>query len=56
MLRQLENLLAEEMVILPLMTHDQVGVAWWPDEVEGPAVNQGQGVAWNLATWRVPAG
>jgi peptide/nickel transport system substrate-binding protein len=56
LLRQLENLLAEEMVILPLMTHDQVGVAWWPDEVEGPAVNQGQGVAWNLATWRVPAG
>lgn len=52
LLRQLENLLAEEMVILPLITHDRVAVAWWPNEVEGPAVNQGQGVAWNIATWR----
>ena len=49
---EMEQILADEVVIIPLVVRDDVGVAWWGDRVEGPRLNPVGGIAWNVASWR----
>jgi ABC-type transport system substrate-binding protein len=46
-----EGILADQMVVVPLMTADRPGVAYRADELSGPATNPAEGVAWNIAEW-----
>lgn len=52
LLSQMEDLLADQVVFIPLIVRDDIGAAWWPGAVEGPALNPHGGIAWNVATWR----
>ncbi len=49
-----ENLLAENLVLLPLMVHELVGAAWWGDEVTGVTLDPYTGVTGTIGEWRVP--
>ncbi len=49
---EMEQILADEVVIIPLIVRDDVGAAWWADRVAGPRLNVYSGIAWNVASWR----
>lgn len=51
-----EQILADELVLLPLIVSHLDGVGHWPAAVLGVASNPGQGILWNVDTWRVPSG
>ena len=51
LLRRAEEILVEQMVLLPLVGHQQLGVAYWADEVGGVRLNPARGIAWNLEEW-----
>ncbi len=55
LLAEAESILAEELVILPLVHRDVEGAAWWDSAVEGIAVHPWAPVTWNIASWRQPA-
>lgn len=52
LLVQMEEILADQVVIVPLIVRDDLGLAWSGSEVSGPALNPAGGVAWNAALWR----
>ncbi len=52
LLLEAEQMLAENMVFLPIAPAGQVAVVWWGDEVTGPAVHPLAGIAWNVETWQ----
>lgn len=52
LLAEAEALLAEELVLLPLIVHEMDAAAVWVDEVEGVVVNPGRGALWNVESWR----
>jgi ABC-type transport system substrate-binding protein len=52
LLVQAEALLADEVVVIPLVVHEEVGAAWWADEITGLRVNPAGGIAWNAEAWR----
>lgn len=47
-----EDILADQVVIIPLLVADQVGVAV-RDGITGPGVNRYQGLMWNADEWHV---
>ncbi len=47
-----EEILADQVVFIPLVVRDDVGVAWWASRVEGVTLNPYGGIAWNVASWR----
>ena len=47
-----EEILADQVVVIPLIVRDDIGVAWWGSRVEGVILNPFAGVAWNVASWR----
>ncbi|MBI5157134.1 MAG: hypothetical protein HZA58_03870 [Acidimicrobiia bacterium] len=49
---EMEQILADEVVIIPLVVRDDTGVAWWSDRLDGPLLNAFGGIAWNVASWR----
>ena len=49
-----EQILADEAVIIPLMVHEEVGAAWWAEEVAGIWIDSLAGPMWNVAEWRDP--
>ncbi|MCB2224254.1 MAG: hypothetical protein KQH83_08785 [Actinobacteria bacterium] len=51
-----EELLAEQVVLLPLVVHEESGAVVWTDRVEGVGANPYQSELWDVETWRVPAG
>jgi len=54
LLIEAEAILAEQVVILPLILSSDIGLAHWPDTVAGVTINRVQGPLWNVDTWRVP--
>lgn len=56
LLVEAEQILADEVVLLPLIVSHLEGTGYWPAAVTGVASNPHQGVLWNVDTWRVPAG
>ncbi len=54
LLVEAEGILADQVVILPLILAGEVGVGYWPSAVSGIAVNPVQGPLWNVDVWRVP--
>ena len=52
LLAEAESILADELVLLPLIIHEQTGAAVWADEIEGVVVNPAQSTLWNAETWR----
>ena len=55
LLVQAEAILADQVVILPLILSGQVGIAYWPEAVTGVRINPVQGPLWNVDIWRVPS-
>lgn len=49
---EMEQILADEVVIIPLVVRDDVGAAWWSDRLDGPRLNPFAGIAWNVASWK----
>jgi len=47
-----EEILADQVVIIPLIVRDDVGAAWWGSRLEGIRLNPFAGIAWNVASWR----
>lgn len=56
LLIEAEQILADQVVLLPLIVSHLTGTGYWPAAVAGVASNPRQGVLWNVDTWRVPAG
>ena len=54
LLRRAETLLAGQVVLIPLVRHGTVGMAWWGDQVVGPAPSPAGGPFWNLEEWADP--
>jgi len=52
LLVEAEQILASELVILPLITHQAVGAAVWADEIIGLTANPAQSELWAVETWR----
>jgi ABC-type transport system substrate-binding protein len=50
-----ETLLAERMVLLPLIVHEQSGAVLWADQVSGITANPAQSELWDVENW-VPSG
>jgi ABC-type transport system substrate-binding protein len=50
-----EALLAEEVVLIPLVHRRMDAVAWWPDRIEGPIVHPRRPITWNMDAWIRPA-
>lgn len=48
----MESILAAEVVLIPLVVRDDIGVAFWGGRVDGPRLNLEAGIAWNVALWR----
>ncbi len=46
-----EDVLAAQLVIIPLVTLDRPGIAFRPDLLAGPSMNPVDGAVWNVATW-----
>ncbi len=51
-LLEAEQILADAMVLLPIAAAGRVGIAWWDDEVVGPAIHPQAGVLWNVEEWQ----
>ena len=56
LLVEAEAILADQVVILPLILSGNSGIAYWPEAVAGVRINPVQGPLWNVDTWRVPVG
>jgi len=56
LLVEAESILADQVVLLPLILSGDLGIAYWPDAVQGLRINPVQGPLWNVDTWRVPTG
>jgi ABC-type transport system substrate-binding protein len=56
LLVEAEQILANEMVLLPLVVSHIDGTIHWPAAVTGVEANPRQGVLWNVDTWRRPTG
>jgi ABC-type transport system substrate-binding protein len=54
MLVEAEQILASEMIVLPLIVSHLEGTISWPTAVIGVEANSRQGVLWNVDTWRRP--
>ncbi len=54
LLVEAESILADQVVILPLILAGELGIAYWPEAVTGVRINRVQGPLWNVDTWRVP--
>ena len=54
LLTEAEAILAEQVVILPLILSGDIGLAHWPNTVTGVTINRVQGPLWNVDTWRIP--
>jgi ABC-type transport system substrate-binding protein len=54
LLVEAETLLAENLVIVPLIVHELTGAAWWSGEVTGVALDPYGGVTGTIGEWRVP--
>ena len=54
LLVEAESLLAEEVVIIPLVARRLDAVAWWADELAGPVPNPRMPITWNIETWSRP--
>jgi ABC-type transport system substrate-binding protein len=54
LLIEAEELLARNLVIIPLIVHDSIGAAWWDDEVTGVSLDPFGGVMTTVGEWRVP--
>lgn len=52
LLRAMEEILADQVVIIPLIVRDDIGAAWRDGVVSGPVLNPYGGIAWNVAEWR----
>ena len=51
-----EEMLADQVVLIPLIVGGVDGVAVWPDSVAGVTLNPMGSLAWNVDIWRRPAG
>jgi len=51
LLLRAEEILAGRLVLLPLVVHEEVGVAYWSNEIAGVRINPARGIAWNLEEW-----
>ena len=49
-----ESILADEVVIVPLVYRRLDAMAWWGADLEGPIVNPRQSLLWNVEEWRRP--
>ena len=54
LLQRAETILAEQAVIIPLLTHDAIGVAWWADSVVGIELDPLGRPLWNVEFWADP--
>ena len=52
LLIEAEQILADEVVLLPLIVSHLEGTAHWPERILGVEANPYQGVLWNVDTWR----
>ncbi len=52
LLVEAEQILASELVILPLITHQAAGAVVWGDEITGVTANPAQSELWAVETWR----
>lgn len=52
LLAEAERILASELVILPLITHQAAGAVVWGDEITGVTANPAQSELWAVETWR----
>ncbi|MFH1104530.1 MAG: ABC transporter substrate-binding protein [Actinomycetota bacterium] len=46
-----EGILVDQVVIIPLVLSERVGLAYRPGELSGPATNAAEGAMWNVAEW-----
>lgn len=54
LLVEAEQLLADDLVIVPLVADEFVGAAWWGDAVSGVSLDRLVGVTATIGEWRVP--
>jgi len=52
LLAAMEQILVDEVVIIPLVVRDDIGAAWWASRLAGLELNPYAGLAWNVASWR----
>ncbi|OFW66692.1 MAG: hypothetical protein A2Z12_08715 [Actinobacteria bacterium RBG_16_68_21] len=51
LVEEAEAMLADQVVIIPLIVSDFTGIAFRPAQLAGPAPNSAEGALWNVATW-----
>lgn len=51
LIEEAERILADQVVIIPLIVSGRIGVAFRPGELAGPAINSAEGALWNVAQW-----
>ena len=56
LLIEAESLLASQVVLIPLMVHEQSGAVIWSNRVTGVTANPAQTELWDVEMWRPPAG